>query len=129
MFFNLSAHLSFSSSVPLQSGIPNYFEKQRGGSSRRFVYKRIPIYDASTSAPQLESHITDIIQFLSNGLCHGSVLVHCHHGVSRSTTSVIFYLMRCVRAVCGGVFIICYDALLFWRFHGFALEIVANPFL
>lgn len=74
-----------------QAGVPNFFEK-----SRRFVYKRIPVYDASTSAPQLESQAEEIASFISKGLFHGSVLVHCQHGVSRSTTCVVMYLMRCV---------------------------------
>jgi len=34
------------------------------------------------------------VRFISNGLHHGSVLVHCQRGVSRSATSVIMFLMR-----------------------------------
>jgi len=34
------------------------------------------------------------VTFISNGLHHGSVLVHCQRGVSRSATSVIMFLMR-----------------------------------
>ena len=65
--------------------MPNYFES-------KFVYKRIPVYDASTS--DLRHHADDAVAFISSGLCHGSVLVHCQRGVSRSATCVAFYLMR-----------------------------------
>lgn len=51
-----------------QSGVPNFFEK---ATPRRFVYKRIPVYDASTSAPELEEHSSDIVQFITRGLFHG----------------------------------------------------------
>lgn len=35
-----------------------------------------------------------MIDFISNGLHHGGVLVHCQKGVSRSATAVIMFLMR-----------------------------------
>jgi hypothetical protein len=60
------------------------------------VYKRVAVYDASTSATELESQAVEIVNFISKGLHHGSVLVHCNHGVSRSTTCILLYLMRCV---------------------------------
>ncbi len=74
-----------------QAGVPNYFEK-----SKAFVYKRIPIYDAATS--NLLEFAEDIVNFIATGLCHGSVLVHCQRGVSRSAACALFYLIRCVRA-------------------------------
>uniref|UniRef100_A0A7R9ZF94 protein-tyrosine-phosphatase n=1 Tax=Pseudictyota dubia TaxID=2749911 RepID=A0A7R9ZF94_9STRA len=70
-----------------QSGVPNYFEKDK-----RLTYKRIPVYDASTS--DLLSRADQIVGFISSGLHHGSVLVHCKLGASRSATCVIFFLMR-----------------------------------
>jgi hypothetical protein len=69
--------------------VPNYFEKE--GS---FVYKRIPVYDASTSASALLGCSDDIVDYIAKGLCHGSVLVHCNMGQSRSTTAAIFFLVR-----------------------------------
>lgn len=69
------------------------------------MYKRVAVYDASTSANDLESQAEDIVNFISKGLHHGSVLVHCHHGVSRSTTCILLYLMRCVWFSFGLVFV------------------------
>ena len=90
--------------VSIQAGVPNYFEKSnngggssgnnKGGGRTTFVYKRIPIYDSSTSVSELESNANEIVNFISKGLYHGSVLVHCHQGISRSTTCVLLYLMR-----------------------------------
>mmetsp|Transcript_47251 Transcript_47251/g.70316 ORF Transcript_47251/g.70316 Transcript_47251/m.70316 type:complete len:194 (-) Transcript_47251:156-737(-) len=70
-----------------QAGVANFFEK--GG---RFVYKRIPVYDNGTS--NLLDYANEAVKFVSAGLCHGSVLVHCQHGVSRSCTIAAFFLMR-----------------------------------
>jgi protein-tyrosine phosphatase len=72
-----------------QAGVANYFVKS-------FVYKRIAVLDNPTSATDFLSLADSIVDFIVTGLCHGSVLVHCHHGVSRSTTAVLFYLMRYV---------------------------------
>ena len=84
--------------VSIQAGVPNYFEKKSTakGSSKTFVYKRIPIYDSSTSVSELETYANEIVDFISKGLYHGSVLVHCHQGISRSTTCVLLFLMRYV---------------------------------
>ena len=70
----------------LQAGVANYFE-----SSGRFKYKRISVYDASTS--DLVSHSGTIVSYIATALIHGSILVHCQHGASRSPTCVAFYLM------------------------------------
>jgi protein-tyrosine phosphatase len=73
--------------------VPNYFEKDQSGSSkRRITYRRIPVYDSATS--DLLSHADSIVGFIASGMRHGSVLVHCKEGVSRSTTCVILFLMR-----------------------------------
>eukprot|EP00536_Pseudo-nitzschia_multiseries_P008965 jgi/Psemu1/306160/fgenesh1_kg.239_\ len=73
----------------IEAGVPNYFENKG-----RIHYLRIPIYDAPTSVADLGSkYEKTIVQFIAKGLCHGNVLVHCSRGVSRSTTSVILYLM------------------------------------
>jgi hypothetical protein len=59
-----------------------------------YTYKRIPVLDASTSSSDLLDQADEIVDFIASGLCHGSVLVHCQRGVSRSTTAVILYLMK-----------------------------------
>lgn len=75
----------------VQSGVPNYFESSSAGGGR-IIYKRIPVYDAATS--DLLCHADSIVGFVSTGLHHGSVLVHCKQGVSRSATCAVFFLMR-----------------------------------
>ena len=74
----------------ITAGVPNYFENNKSGMAIK--YKRIPLYDASTS--DLLSRAEEIVKFISSGLHHGSVLVHCQRGVSRSVTAVMFYLIR-----------------------------------
>ena len=69
------------------SGCPNYFEK-----SHDIVYKRIPIFDNNTG--NLLVHIRSAYDFIEEGRHHGSVLVHCRQGISRSTSFVVCYLMR-----------------------------------
>lgn len=73
----------------ITAGVPNYHEKN---SKANIKYKRISVYDASTS--DLLSHADEIVDFIGNSLHHGSVLVHCQRGVSRSSTAVIMFLMR-----------------------------------
>jgi hypothetical protein len=73
----------------ITAGIPNYFEN---ASTSKIRYKRIPVYDASTS--NLLSYADEMVEFISNGLHHGGVLVHCQKGVSRSATAVVMFLMR-----------------------------------
>jgi hypothetical protein len=71
----------------LQAGVSDYFK-----SSGTFVYRRISVYDDSTS--DLLCYADQIVTFIASALFHGSVLVHCQRGVSRSATAVGFYLMR-----------------------------------
>lgn len=92
-------------------GVQNYFEhttttstsansmssnNNNCNTSNKFVYLRIPILDSPMDAKELLNYSTKIVTFISSGLNHGSVLVHCQRGISRSTTAVIFYLMRYV---------------------------------
>ena len=73
-----------------QAGVPNYFEKKK---PIKLKYRRIPVFDLPTSAGDLLSRAPSIVSFISNGLHHGSVLIHCQRGVSRSATALLFYLM------------------------------------
>ncbi len=72
----------------ITAGVPNYFEN----SCSEIKYKRIPVYDSSSS--NLLSYSDEIVEFISSGLHHGGVLVHCQKGVSRSATAVAMFLMR-----------------------------------
>ncbi|EEC47494.1 predicted protein [Phaeodactylum tricornutum CCAP 1055/1] len=82
-------NMTTSKEVNIKAGVPNFFE-----SSGRFVYKRIAVLDAPTSVSDLAERSDEIVGFIAKGLHHGSVLVHCQRGVSRSTTAVLLYLMR-----------------------------------
>jgi predicted protein tyrosine phosphatase len=81
-------NMTTSKEVNIKAGVPNFFE-----SSGRFVYKRIAVLDAPTSVSDLAERSDEIVGFIAKGLHHGSVLVHCQRGVSRSTTAVLLYLM------------------------------------
>ena len=73
----------------IKAGVPNYFENN---PKMKIKYKRIPLLDAPTS--NLLEYADAAVQFISSGLHHGSVLVHCQRGVSRSVSFVSFFLMR-----------------------------------
>jgi len=76
----------------ITAGVPNFFEGKSGPGGHKIQYKRIPVYDASTS--DMLSYADEIVNFISNGLHHGSVLVHCQRGVSRSATAIVMFLVR-----------------------------------
>lgn len=69
----------------IKSGVPNYFPST-------FTYKRIPVYD--TQSTNLIDYATEITAFVSKALHHGSILVHCQKGVSRSVTCILLYLVQ-----------------------------------
>jgi protein-tyrosine phosphatase len=71
-----------------EAGVPNYFEKEK-----TFKYLRIPIFD-NKGEDILLTHLPTAIKFIEEGKHYGSVLVHCHKGVSRSVSFVCGYLMR-----------------------------------
>jgi len=58
---------------------------------KEFVYKVIDITDLSSSS--IIRHFPAAISFIKEGILKGGVLVHCHAGVSRSSSCVIAYLM------------------------------------
>ena len=80
----------------IDAGVPNYFEKAASTKlGKRIRYLRIPIYDTAIAVRELvtEHYEQHIVHFITKGLCHGNVLVHCARGVSRSTMAVLLYLM------------------------------------
>ncbi|GAX10649.1 dual specificity MAP kinase phosphatase [Fistulifera solaris] len=79
--------------VNVKAGVPNYFEK-KVDIVPAFQYKRIAVYDSPTGASGILDAAEEIISFISKGLLHGSVLVHCQQGVSRSTTAAAIYLIK-----------------------------------
>jgi len=63
--------------------------------SRGLEYLTISIWDRETS--DIRPHLPPIYDFIERAkrhACSSRVLVHCNHGVSRSATCVIYYLMR-----------------------------------
>lgn len=74
-------------SVDPESGCPSFFEKEKS-----FVYSRIPVFD--NRGEDLLQYMDQSFRFIEEGKHYGGVLVHCHKGVSRSSSFVIGYLMR-----------------------------------
>lgn len=74
-------------SLDPESGCPSFFEKEKC-----FVYKRIPVFD--NRGEDLIQYMDQSYRFIEEGKHYGGVLVHCHKGVSRSSTFVIGYLMK-----------------------------------
>ena len=60
-----------------------------------FKYMKIPVIDRADHAEHLSNHFDEAVEFIQDGLEEGGVLVHCVYGVSRSSTLVCAYLMRC----------------------------------
>ena len=70
-----------------ESGCPNFYEKDK-----MFVYKRISLFD--NKGEDILPFMEEAIRFIGEGKHYGSVLVHCHRGISRSASFVIGYLIR-----------------------------------
>lgn len=70
-----------------ESGCPNFYEKDK-----MFVYKRISLFD--NKGEDILPYMEEAIRFIGEGKHYGSVLVHCHRGISRSASFVIGYLIR-----------------------------------
>ena len=56
-----------------------------------FTYHRVQVFDMPSAS--LLPHFPKIAEFINEGLEKGGVLVHCYAGISRSTSSVIAYMM------------------------------------
>jgi protein-tyrosine phosphatase len=57
-----------------------------------FTYKRIRALDMPSE--NLYGSFQEAIEFITQGLSQGHVLVHCLYGISRSSTIVVAYLMQ-----------------------------------
>jgi dual specificity MAP kinase phosphatase len=64
--------------------IPLYFPKE-------FDYYRIPIYDNANA--NISPYINPSSEYIDSNIKKGNVFVHCHAGISRSSTIVISYLI------------------------------------
>jgi protein-tyrosine phosphatase len=71
--------------LQVANGIQPMFPKQ-------FTYKVIDVPDLHHA--NLQRHFPAAISFIKQGIQAGGVLVHCHAGVSRSSSIVIAYLMQ-----------------------------------
>lgn len=61
--------------------------------SRGILFKQLPAADSGQQ--NLRQYFDDAYQFIDAARCgSGSVLIHCHAGISRSPTIAIAYLMR-----------------------------------
>lgn len=59
---------------------------------KMFKYLQLPM--ENNSQFQIMPHITKAYDFISQELQHGSVFIHCNAGVTRSASTVIYFLMR-----------------------------------
>ncbi len=65
--------------------IPNFYEGQ-------FIYKKIHAQDVPKF--QMSKHFDEIADFIHDGVTNGKIFVHCFCGISRSTTSILAYLIK-----------------------------------
>ena len=73
------------------SGVPHFFESTNHGTPV-IRYVRCPIYD--NVAQKLQPALDVALPVLEQAQHHGSVLVHCAQGVSRSAAIVIAFLVK-----------------------------------
>lgn len=65
---------------------PNYFEEKNS-----FIYKRVPVHDGAMFP--IWKHFDSTCRFIDDAMNqNGKVFVHCHAGISRSATIVVWYL-------------------------------------
>jgi hypothetical protein len=71
--------------------VPCYFEVEQGPGSLKAEYLKIPIFDDESI--DIRQYFHQVFEFIDQGSEHGSVLVHCCAGQSRSVAFVLAYLM------------------------------------
>lgn len=66
---------------------PNYFE------NKGLIYKHLPLEDSPSE--DISQFFEDSYKFIDNAIqTGGKVLVHCHAGISRSTTILASYMIQ-----------------------------------
>jgi protein-tyrosine phosphatase len=58
-----------------------------------FIYKTIPLYDSDYT--NITKYFDESNEFIRNGYEKGKILIHCGHGISRSVSLVMAYLIKC----------------------------------
>lgn len=73
---------------------PNYFEY-----CSDIQYKSFPLYDVMNE--NIEQYFDEATEFIENAVQSGGrILIHCHAGISRSSTLLTYYIMKKYSATC-----------------------------
>lgn len=79
------------------TSLPNPLEGQPGAPTGSF-YMQLGLMDNTSDLPRMQEALGTGVEFISHALSSGgTVLVHCHRGVSRSATLAIAYLVRALQ--------------------------------
>lgn len=83
------------SKVGLRSSLPPkklLYLLEYAGQDLKFLRMAVPLRDSENE--NLLDHLDVCLDFIEDGRKEGSVLVHCHAGVSRSVAVIMAYIMR-----------------------------------
>jgi len=68
-------------------------------------YLRLNLLDCTADLPRMQSVLREGVNFIRKALAEGgTVLVHCHRGISRSCTLVMAYLIETEQRLADSVF-------------------------
>ena len=74
--------------------MPNALDGQSGAPSGA-QYMQLGLLDNTADLPRMQEALGAGVEFIASALASGgTVLVHCHRGISRSATLAIAYLVR-----------------------------------